>query len=158
MTDTFTLDTSGYVNLDPRAVFPDWDVDEHGCVLRWDDIGALPYGQLAQGCIKAAIKSLDAPPTRNVQRRGVYNLSGGTYRALGFSDLAPATLARILQDCASFENIAVGLGLTKLGEREGRHFYAGRNNGTLQGAFAAAFPPLTLRLGDDGLIYFGEGA
>lgn len=74
--------------------------------------------------------------------------------SFAFSDLAHATLAAIRRDCASFKNIAEGLGVKKLDAAEGRNFWVGRNQSHgWAPTFAAAFPPLTVTLGDDGKIY-----
>lgn len=75
---------------------------------------------------------------------------------LGFSDLAPETLARIIEDCAQITTDPAG---RAPGDKEswnwpntetsGRRFWKGRNLGQLPN-----FSPLTIYLGDDGLVRF----
>jgi hypothetical protein len=134
----FTLDTSGAVD------------DPHGWgLLYWSDL--TPF---AQGYVEALFASLATPPFTghpHLQREGV--CYGETI--VGFSDLAPETLAAILKDCASFANIAEGLG-AKAGAVEGRRFWGGRQRrfpGVGNPAWTTAFPPLTPYLDDDGRVY-----
>jgi hypothetical protein len=128
----FTLDTSGFVEGPPQGVRTKrfW----------WKDL--TPF---QQGYVEAALRP----------REGLYYPL--TSRFAGFSDLAPETLAAMLKDCASFVNYVDGLGSSALGAREGARFWNGRNSGALgDGAWAAAFPPVTLYLGDDGRVYARE--
>jgi len=65
---------------------------------------------------------------------------------VGFSDLAPATLSRIIADCA-------GPRIFQSDDSEratGRSLWKRRQSGS------SPFPPLTVTLGDDGLIYFRD--
>jgi len=138
---TFEPDTSGVVpwtagNGDPIPV------GGH----RWEDLS--PF---VQGYVEALFES-----ERPARRGLLADTTPADLRALGFSDLAPEALALILRDCASFENFATGLGMKKLGAAEGGRFWHGRNDGSLGPTFAAAFPPLTPYLAEDGKIHFRE--
>lgn len=135
---TFQLDTTGYVDpIPPRgeryAPLP----------FYWDDLDAF-----TQGYVEAMFSGAVVELRRDAEDRVQMNLED-----LGFRHLAPEALARIIADCASFENIAGGLG-QKTGAVEGGRFWTGRQGG-LSGAFGAAFPPLTVQLGDDGKVRFG---
>jgi hypothetical protein len=119
----FQLDTSGEV-----------PTDYNPCTkLRWSDLS-----HFAQGHVEAMFEDIAR----------VFGTSGNW----SFADLAPETLARIIADCASFENIVAGLG-RKSGTFEGHRFWNGRQGG-LSGSIGAAFPPLDVQLGDDGKVRF----
>lgn len=106
--------------------------------VRWADLTAFQQGVFAQ-----ALEEL------NVYLSGFPSHGLRTAR---FRDLSSGALDSLLRDCTSFENIAQGLGVGKLGELEGRRFWRGRNEGALTGAFRAAFPPADLRLLEDGTV------
>lgn len=121
---TFQLDTSGGVPM-PSDAFVGYTL------TRWSDLS--PF---CQGYIEAMLRE-----------------HCKLYPHTGFSDLAPATLARIIADCA---------GLQKLTPPNwGESFAAGelawkcRAGGWV--GFRDDFPPLLVTLGDDGLIYLGAG-
>lgn len=61
---------------------------------------------------------------------------------------APATLSRIIADCERFTELH---GEWPLAEH-GRGFWNGRSSGK----HAPDFPPITVTLGDDGLIHLSE--
>lgn len=62
----------------------------------------------------------------------------------GFSNLAPETLVRIMEDCAARLARSIRLGSTK----DGADFWRARQ----RGGWEVTFPPLTPYLVDDGLI------
>lgn len=124
---TFQLDTRGVV---PRHGFIG--------VIQWPDL--TPF---TQGAIGAA---LSGPIF------GWPSGEDGLYATPRFSDLHPATLARIIADCEQME----GRGLSDAGLKN-----SGDKGGTFwrlrQANIYPSFPPLTLYLGDDGLIHLREG-
>lgn len=78
------------------------------------------------------------------------------YKTVGFSDLAPATLERIIEDCEQF--VAYSRDVCKVDGYEqspsdGRWFWDSRQREEWKDK---NFPPLTITLGFDGLIYFKE--
>lgn len=71
---------------------------------------------------------------------------------LGFSDLAPETLAAIRKDCAEaveYRSIPFGRWFNPNGAG-GRCFWSDRQDGR----FPGKWPPLHLSLGNDGLVRF----
>ncbi len=165
---TFTLDTSGQVRGDfQHNGYRSW--------LAFDDLTAF-----AQGYVEAMLRSItesrhvlkDRIPAdlinavyrvegwtkvegegRTKRVKTLYELStdarAGHYKAtprvFGFRHLAPATLSRIIGDCEGHGGSTA---------EDGRRFYALRQ----MGDWGEAFPPLTVTLGEDGLIYLREGA
>ena len=135
----FTLDTSGAVH---GVVASDGDL----CAVLWPDL--TPF---AQGYVEAMFTSLpgrwnDGQPTIRVGLQLV--------QRVGFSDLAPETLAAIRKDCADWQ-LAVR-GLIANTEGWGRSFYDQRQTGWKMWPtrdFGDRFPPLTVSLGDDGKVY-----
>ena len=141
--DTFKLDTSGAVDM-PSA---------HGGTVpfRWG--GLTPF---AQGVVTAALSGgadeevgpyhwpapIDASKPDGERQ---------TWRLVGFSDLAPATLARIIDDCAAWLD-RFGPDWPDAGH--GEAFEIERQAGRWE---SEGFPPLALYLGDDGLIHTQEG-
>lgn len=113
-----TLDTSGTVH----GVLD-------GAELEWSDLS--PF---TQGYIEALFA--EPHPSADVRADGV-----------GFSDLAPETLAQIIADCREM----VARGLVNTPER-GRDAWEVRQMG------ATIFPPLTIQLGDDGKVRFAAVA
>lgn len=133
--DRFSFDTSGFVEA-PSAAFP-------GKMAFWQWSDLSPFAQ-------GFVEGLFADPRLSKSQS---EADGRITRVPpSFSDLSPDALALILRDCASFVNIATGLGIKELGSTQGRYFWAGRQNGTLQHAWAAAFPPLRPFLNDEGKI------
>lgn len=154
-TMTFQLDTSGAVI---GAV--SWNSQEGQLARHREIMHRRPHGEtiwsdlspFTQGYIEALFASL---PGLDQQGRMIPrhpDVAHGGVHVMGFSDLAPETLARIIADCASFENIAGGVG-QKTGLTEGRRFWEGQQRG-MSGALGAAFPPQTVQLGDDGKVKF----
>lgn len=128
---TFQLDTSGAVRLVPAASDPD------GPIYTWDR-----FDPFTQGYVGALFAS------------NVYALSSmdkGPLKLAGFSDLAPATLGKILEDCASCMN-APGCSPMPDEPGHGAIFWELRQRSQLP-----AWPPLTVSLSDDGLVYLTEG-
>lgn len=127
MTTQFQLDTSGYIDLPNPHVL--------GLKYRWGDLD--PF---TQGYVEALLESVG-------QRK--------------FDRIQPDALALIMKDCEAF-GAAIGrspahnIGL-------GRIFFESRQIGFTkfwsvhQAEFTAAFPPLTVTLGDDGNIHLSEG-
>lgn len=102
------------------------------------------------------VEALFAGPLTEL-RRDREDEIGMNIDPLAFSDLAPESLARIIEDCAAFQNFTAGLGF-KTGAVEGRRFWDGRAAGLPPGPWGAAFPPLTAYLADDGKVYLREAA
>ena len=134
---TLTLDTSGRV--DGRA---------------FDDL--TPF---ARGYVEALFAST---PYRVCSYCGLdHEIYGGCFSGLKpsemglkperrFSDLAPETLATILQDCDAKRDPTAPT--AELERRDGALFWNMRQGGT----YAATFPRLTPYLGDDGRVYLRE--
>ncbi|MCR5876962.1 hypothetical protein [Phenylobacterium sp. J367] len=130
--EAFTLDTSGYVTAQ-RAT------SGGPFTFSWSDL--TPF---QQGYVEALFASIAARATREAGWRDV---------PYGFHHLAPETLARILKDCEAYQGRYLAMQLTGSDATWGRYFWADRQNGIY-----ADWPPLTVTLGDDGLIYLREGA
>lgn len=131
----FQLDTSGVVTVtrfDPIncVSYPEAYYWETLDPFTRGYIEALPWASLVQG-----------------------DEGDGLYWVPCFSDLAPETLARIVQDCSDFQNFTAGLGF-KTGAVEGKRFWNGRQTGLPPGPWGTAFPPLTVTLADDGRVVF----
>lgn len=118
------------VDIDPNG--------RDGSYLRWENLS--PF---CQGYVEAMLSGV------RVHGVGEYASS----RSARFSDLAPETLARIMEDCAK----GVELSIAPLGRQYndnasgGACLYEDRQSGRLTGI---SFPPLTVYLGDEGKIYF----
>lgn len=124
----FQLDTSGVVTLnkfDPEAYM---GYPEH---VNWDRLS--PF---AQGYVEALLRGLYEN----------YEQQVAAYR-FRFDNLAPETLARIIEDCATLERRAAYMVPTDA--EQGAITWASRQRGDI-----ADFPPLTLSLGDDGKVVF----
>jgi len=125
---TGTVEGSPYVNLDGQKFL---------------SVGWAALDAFTQGYIEAA---LDRPELRD---------SGCE---LGFSDLAPETLAQIIADCEA----AVGLRVEPTGHtftntaQGGYLFWEARQTDNFMGA--VGFPPLTVTLGEDGKVRFSQDA
>jgi hypothetical protein len=130
----FSLDTSGTVRLPPGE-----RTSKNGRVLaRWSDLS--PF---AQGYIPEAIKA--AVLARWPELCAVYGveLVAQSYN-IGFSDLAPATLAEMLKDCAWWTD-QWPLDLTRIGH--GRWIWEARQRNEIKN-----FRPLHLFLNNEGKI------
>jgi len=75
------------------------------------------------------------------------------YRSPGFSDLAPETLARIIEDCARF---LIAYPAAREPDVPGARLVGGYVWTNRQGGDYPDFPPLTVSLGDDGKVYLRE--
>jgi hypothetical protein len=129
---TFTLDTSGEVELRVHsAVRP-----ELRQFVAWSNLAPFEQGYV-EGLF-ATTEDEGSTSLRDVR---------------AFSDLAPETLARIMEDCAS-ASTNPWFSYTP-DANGGRQFWVERRNRALRGE-GHRFPPLTLHLADDGLIYFRE--
>ena len=167
--EAFTLDVSGAIRLVPAASDPD------GPIYTWS--GLSPF---EQGYIEGLFGKpcADCPPAdypTDATRCALCN------RRKGFSDLAPETLARIMEDCERFAATYDASRLTGRERAAGRAFWVTRNRifgGTVAGSFyddawngrlsldamegdhlalvAKTFPPLTVTLNDDGRVYLRE--
>lgn len=110
-------------------------------------LDASGFNHFAQGYVKAL---LSGPITVGADAH-TYN----SVLQLGFSDLAPATGARIIADCK--EALADPLAGYKPHVESGRMFWRDRQANMLNG-MDPRFPPLTPHLGEDGKVYLREGA
>ena len=139
----YQLDTSGTVWL------PSWD--ENGQVIA----GGLAWfwhtlDPFMQGYVEALFADL---------RQGYAHVCDDANDTLlkGFSDLAPATLARIVEDCAKARVRFPGWGFRAL---QGRCFYEDRQSGFAEEAHRSwlieRFLPLTPYLADDGKVHLRE--
>lgn len=135
----FTLDTSGKV--------PAYYVERRtGTVSawRWKDLDLF-----TQGYVEALFESLSVDLHTDWLDRV------DPYRSPGFSDLARKTLAAILKDCAEFQNPKLGApDWAVFNVETGRDFWRDRQGQQLTRHSSARFPPLTVYLGDDGLVLF----
>jgi hypothetical protein len=126
---TFQLDTSGFV---PPSMSANPPLLQD---MRWDDL--TPF---TQGYVEAFLADFAATPLGREMANGGWFVS--------FGDLAPEALAQIIKDCASREN-DFGFGMDS--PKAGAGFWASRQCGASQ-----TFPPLTVQLGDDGKVRFGQ--
>lgn len=120
----FTLDTSGAVMLAPGFI--------------WSDLSPFE-----QGYVEAMFASWKAQ----------CDLDGDDFD-VGFSDLAPETLAAIRKDCAAL----VSPPYVFASDADAGRFcwewrQRGWRNATGGPPLREAFPPLTVSLGDDGKVY-----
>lgn len=128
---TFQLDTSGFVQ--------DW-VPPHGERAGYagpNRVGWTDLDPFTQGYVEAALTGVE---TDEIVPVG--------YRPAGFSDLAPETLARIIENCAKAQTYRQHQAGFTPAARHGRFFWADRQRNCQGG-----FPPLTVSLGDDGKVY-----
>jgi hypothetical protein len=77
---------------------------------------------------------------------------GPSSHVIRFDWLAPSTLEAMMKDCAVFEAHPVSNARHPLDAEAGRRFW----ESCQRGERPETFPPLTLTLGDDGLIYQRE--
>lgn len=145
---TFQLDTSGAVHFAARYA------KAHGLLTfyRWEDLSPFAQGYIealfasSYDVLPGFMATVDQPEANSLRTRPV-----------GFSDLAPETLARIIADCEAMVE-AGGLPY----HFAGTGFWSGRQAGNWTKAQPAekylkavpAFPPLTVQLGDDGKVRF----
>jgi hypothetical protein len=133
---TFQLDTSGVVTLPPTEAAG----HDSPAPLAWRNLD--PF---TQGYVEAALQGearRETPGAVALHR---------PVKGWAFSDLAPETLARIIEDCAAFRAAHKTYAITH--KLAGREFWEDRQAGSL-----ATFPPLTASLGDDGKVYLQESA
>lgn len=173
----FTLDTSGHVRL--RREGP-WGVaDDH----MWSDLSPFAQGYIeaafaewhGRACVLPYVKGRKWPDfefeqdgtrafpyafTDAMGRRWDIVRHDGAWKRTdcqtegefpGFRHLAPETLAAMLKDCEAFVRSCHPSYADMARPVGGRNLWVGRQGGTYP-----AFPPLTLYLGDDGLIYQKE--
>jgi hypothetical protein len=133
----FTLDTSGEV--------PAYYVKRRSGTVsawRWSDLD--PF---TQGYIEALFASLrDAWADKFAASHG--GAKNPHFKHPGFSDLAPETLARIME----VAELAAGLGAPNTVDAGARHWAIEQSDGR------PPFPRRTPYLGDDGLVRFKEAA
>ena len=123
----FVLDTSGAVIVGPRSA---WDTVP--IKWRWQDLDAF-----TQGYIEAMMPALNTATCFPVFDDG--------WRRARFSDLAPETLARIIEDC---DWLCTDASIRRTSRDLGREIWAERQAGNV-----AHLVPLTAYLGDDGKVY-----
>lgn len=175
------VDTSGYVDVwvPPHG-------DRGGCVgpkrLAWHDLTPFAQGYVeslfAAGVWGLSCKHcagngeivtdwdryLGAPEPGDQGDEGdegtedCPDCDGQGSRSLGFSDLAPETLARIITDCERYAskfspspNISAGADFWRNRQRTAFHFVDGETCRSLK---SMGFPPTTVQLGDDGKVGF----
>jgi len=96
----------------------------------------------------------DLSPFTQVYIEALFAGLGAAFRDGGihaFSDLAPATLARIIADCEAMLSVHRALRFDDCDDSgAGRDFWENR-----QGGFLVDFPPLTVQIGDDSKVRFG---
>jgi len=160
-TQTFELDTSGEVALSKAAGVPFEIAGGH----EWSDLD--PF---TQGYVEAVFAGLSAHladqgdlASRYGDKRPASDIAGFVEAklhaqacieradALGFSDLAPETLARIVEDCAAGAALYQPSRSEERLDVTGRTFWQTRQDGLL-----TRHPPLTAYLGDDGLARLRE--
>lgn len=132
----FTLDTSGMVLM----VLP----NNYSEAIHW--VSLDPF---KQGYLEAAARSLYL----TLLGRGWE--PEDAVKAVAFRKWAPETLARIIADCAVVGPTFAHLPALRQIEG-GRDFWANRQSGSLRRYHLKPFPPLTVTLGDDGKVRFGE--
>ena len=135
------LDTSGVVMIEFAP----------GCdqLVTWERLAPFTQGYVealfADGIRDGYEETAESATPRHVL--------AGRVLHLGFSDLAPATLQRIMEDCEAYKERFTAT--TQRTEMFGAHFESRRRRG-LYTDFG--FPPQTLILAEDGLIYARETA
>lgn len=129
---TTTFDTSGGVFVTATPA----EGDRMG--YRWSDLSAF-----TQGYVEAMMATANETLSYNPKH---------PFRANGFSDLAPETLARIIADCEGFLSVQEPSSAAFRASAEtGGIFWRNRQAGGYP-----TFPPLTVQLGDDGKVRFSE--
>lgn len=178
---TFTLDTSGRVITELSEAFETY--------YEWRDLDAFTQGYIgalfeSEGAeLRTANRAIALAETGLTPDDDESEESAAAFEALypvGFSDLAPETLARIIADCAAFQTATAGEAdngkslwrylqhgrPNEMRQSMGRDFWASRN-GTPDflnawplpyaadlNAAARAFPPLTVQLDESGKVVF----
>ena len=137
----FQLDTSGAV-LKPVADIPGINTPQFH-PIQWTDL--TPF---QQGAVGAALREV-------ANGHGVTQFNEG-WRAPRFSDLAPATLARIMWDCERLWEAQKGRMIYVNTQYDGALFWGNRKGPGMLMHYGEVFLPLTLYLGGDGLIYAKE--
>lgn len=124
---TFQFDTTGQVQTVAGS-------DTALNFYTWERLDAL-----TQGYVEAVLRAAED------------TLGGFTVCGVRFSDLAPETLARIIEDCVAWRSEFTGSTAESSAERAdmGRGFWRIRQDGK-----RSTFPPLTVQLGDDGKVGF----
>jgi hypothetical protein len=133
---TFKVDTSGRIACtDPSKP----------CICHaatWDQLS--PF---VQGYVEAMFS------TRFDGLDGTARYEAETYgKSWRFSDVAPETLARIMEDCERFLAL-FGLCDVATSQKCGRIFWEQRSDPVWCSSLVERFPPLTPYLGGDGKIY-----
>ncbi len=137
---TFQLDTSGEVLLTIAKGMP----AEVAGGYRWPDL--TPF---VQGYVEALLGDVRYQRDSAGVRKGDHivkwdeRVNYTNSRLLAFRDLAPATLAAILEDCKDL----VRFGVYRMDE--GAEFWEERQTGAFR-----FYPPLTPTLSDDGKVVF----
>lgn len=131
----FTLDTGGEV-IFPAINAMTGDPDPVHLSYRWSDL--TPF---QQGYVEAALRDFLAG--------SLGPLASGNI--VGFSDLAPSALERILKDCEGRWPHVPHLKGAENQRDEGRAFWHFRNQGIIPG-----FPPLHVFLNDAGQVDLRE--
>lgn len=135
-----------------------FQLDATGFVARQDG-GHFSINNAALACVRWS--DLD-PFTQGYVEKVLWAAGGQispTRLYLGFSDLAPETLARIVEDCARFRSYGEHEGFKCCDDtgEHGRQFWEKRNWRPWPAHAAVyerdGFPPLTAYLGDDGKVY-----
>lgn len=140
----FRLDTSGEVRGSRLVEGPDGNWRSHWA---WPDLSPFE-----QGYVEAKFASMERAPNGSPILRGTTSKQIGTAHFVGFSDLAPETLAAIRKDCAGLRKRHVIVsGVPEHERAHGRGAWCNRQLGKTPG-----FPPRTLILSDDGLIRFSD--
>lgn len=123
---TTQLDTTGHVRIDEGG--------GNFWAASWHFL--TPF---TQGYVEAVLRAAED------------TLGGFTICGVGFRDLAPETLARIIADCEAWRDQHYGRTRSLFKDRPdmGRDFWRIRQEGK-----RSTFPPLTVRLGDDGKVRF----
>jgi hypothetical protein len=130
-------------------------IDMSGAVDALQGIGTVWYADdlkpFVQGAIKAALEELTERIRRTLK-------PGLNFFIPRFTDLAPETLAWFIAEGERFLVWAKNhCGVDYNNEADGRWYWEARQRGGLA-PDAPNFPPTTLTVRDDGLIYVGEAS
>lgn len=129
---SFQLDTSGFVVM-PKLHASSPPIT----TIRWSDL--TPF---MQGYVEAGVEDIEWPdPAEGF---------GPSSPVVGFDWFAPATLSAMMSDCA--EEVARWASPHLATGHNGGEFWEARQTGTFTGA-RAHLQPITLYLGEDGLIH-----
>lgn len=134
----FTLDSAGTVAIE--ATFEDFASG------LGDEVAFTDLTPFAQGYIEALLSEPETARAWWLRHSGPFGIPA----AAPFRDLAPETLARIIADCEGVDTVRMRSRMGfKPGAEGGRAFLQTRQAGKW-----AAFPPLTVKLGNDGKLRF----